>query len=98
MQTAKTNIHKEVYTMTIENFKKARAVNEKIGMMNEFIDAFEWEDSESRHPSLIVESDDGDGGREHYGLPVMLNEQIIELIKDYAKKQLVIAEKEFEAL
>lgn len=84
--------------MTTEKFKKAKFLNEKIEMLNEFIDAFEWEDNQSRRPSLIVESDDEDGGRTQYNLPVQLNEQMIDLIKDYAKTQLVNAEEELELL
>lgn len=86
------------------NYKTLGRANEIARMIIENESAlccFEWEKEYgggSRNPQLIIEFDDGDGGRKQQKIPMVLSDFIVNMIKQAIHANLSVLRKEFEML
>lgn len=69
--------------MDVTTLKKANQLDRQIKELTEALNCFQWEEhgGVSRHPKLIIEYDDYDGGRESEPLPMNLSNELVEFIK-----------------
>ena len=85
--------------MKAETLQIARTLDFKINGLKRALGCFEYTHEGKKislNPKIIIEFDSD--GREQEELPFSLNEDMIDYLKQYIKKEIEIAEKEFEAL
>lgn len=90
--------------MNKDAFQEAVKVNQKIEQLNQALACFEWRWSDdpnaegvSTNPQLIIEFDDDDS-RSQIKLPFILNDLLINILKDEIKQQLQNEFMKFESL
>ena len=75
--------------MDKETLKKANKLQKKIDQLNDCLNLFEWEPTfsnekrKSRNPRLCIDADDEEGGRVFVQIPMDLNDEIIQTIKNW---------------
>jgi hypothetical protein len=93
--------------MELNDLKLGNELHEKIRKSGDVLDCFEWtyynEKDElvhegSREPTLIIEFDSNEGGRDTLPIPFVMNPVLIELIKDFVINERFKLEKEFKEL
>lgn len=93
--------------MNIEQLTQGNILKKKIEDFENAMNCFErvpnWDSNQiadpvSLNPSLIIEFDDWDDGRDQIKLPMVLSDCFINMMKDTIKQQIEKLKKEFEAL
>jgi len=91
--------------MDAEQLKTGNELYSKIEDSNDVLNCFEWTSRngdpsmESRNPKLFIEFDDYDGeSREMLQIPFPLNQNLIEIIKDFIVTEQFKLKKEFKKL
>ena len=91
--------------MTTDVMNKAVELHTKIEQVKALLSSFSWEPIAefdyppvSRHPVLVIRSDDGENGKDDFTMPFELNPDMIRLVYDYAMGVLVKLQNEFNDL
>lgn len=90
--------------MDKKTLKRANDLNQVISEFEEALNCFEWSDpldetkKYSTNPSLIIEFDDCDDGREQIAIPMTLSNLLIDILKTEIKKGLEEAKNHFKLL
>jgi len=90
--------------MTDETLNKGNDLRDKIRACKAVLASFAWEPmfdgdiSYTRHPQLIIESDDGDESREQFKVPGEVAPDMLTHIRDYATSLLNQYQTEFDNL
>jgi hypothetical protein len=75
--------------MDVTTLKRANELNEKIKVLQEVLNYFEWSEEDgggSRNPGIIIEYDDEDGVRSREKIPIQLSNDVVTTLKSEVKK------------
>jgi len=95
--------------MTDDTLRTGNYLKAQIDALEKALDSIEWNDVPnddatklkepvSRNPTLAIECDDGEGGREQVPVPMTLNKKLCDVLKLNIKTALDEKRREYEAL